>query len=210
MRKIYYRYFFILLLILIGLIPIVNVSGLAQRKAVKVDTTFWAENVLYSTPYYKVRETPEVDSLVKQMEGLGKIQMYPGDQKILKVYKTIATSDTMEYYARPYIPKGTGTFASYLGGNEGFIHYLQTHMQAAGNLKVSSKKDTAIVVAKIYINFLIEKNGTISDVKLTNDIDHQTDVELVRVIKLSVWKPAIINGQPVASGYDMPIEFVKK
>lgn len=116
--------------------------------------------------------------------------------------------DTVIYYASAYITNGT--FASYPGGDAGFIKYLQSHMRPMGNLKVAALNDTANAVAKVHINFEIEKDGTIPDVRLTKDIDHQTDGEMVRIIKLSVWKPAIQNDQPVADGYGMYIWFIKK
>jgi len=119
-----------------------------------------------------------------------------------------AVADTLEYHSSPYVTNGT--FASYPGGDIAFVRFLQLHMQPVGNLKVSTAVDTDDKVAEIYVNFQIEKDGKISDVKFSKDVDHQTDVEMVRVIKHSVWKPAVNNGQPVAGGYTMLVVLVNR
>jgi hypothetical protein len=115
--------------------------------------------------------------------------------------------DTLEYFASPYgknlVP------ANYPGGKQAFINFLTAHMQLPGNLSIS---DTAQnnAVDHVYANFEIEKDGTVSGVNLVHNGKYKIDAELARCIKLSVWKPATINGQPVRGGYNIPIYIISK
>ncbi|MGQ7945582.1 energy transducer TonB [Flavobacterium sp. WC2509] len=59
---------------------------------------------------------------------------------------------------------------------------------------------------KIYISFIIEKDGSLTDIKSTKDIGFGTGEEGVRVVKLSPkWMPGKIDGNPVRVSYSLPI-----
>ncbi|MBB1192611.1 regulatory sensor-transducer, BlaR1/MecR1 family protein [Flavobacterium sp. SOK18b] len=88
---------------------------------------------------------------------------------------------------KPDFPGGMMEFYKFVGQN------FKTPEQA--NLK-----------GKVYITFIIEKDGSISDVKNIRDIGFGTGDEAVRVIKLSPkWLPGKMNGVPVRVMYSLPI-----
>jgi beta-lactamase regulating signal transducer with metallopeptidase domain len=59
---------------------------------------------------------------------------------------------------------------------------------------------------KVYITFIIEKDGSLSDFKVLRDIGYGTGEEAVRVLKLSPnWNPGTINNKPVRTLYSLPI-----
>jgi hypothetical protein len=59
---------------------------------------------------------------------------------------------------------------------------------------------------KVYVTFMVEKNGTLSDIKVLRDIGYKTGEEAIRVLKLSPkWIPAKKNGKPVRWQYSFPI-----
>ena len=59
---------------------------------------------------------------------------------------------------------------------------------------------------KVKLQFIIEKDGTLSDIKAVEDIGYGTGEEAVRVIKLSPkWLPGSNNGLPVRVLYKLPI-----
>jgi len=59
---------------------------------------------------------------------------------------------------------------------------------------------------KIYVTFMVEKDGTLSNIKVLRDIGHGTGEEAIRVLKLSPkWIPAKKNGKPVRWQYSFPI-----
>lgn len=64
----------------------------------------------------------------------------------------------------------------------------------------------------IVVQFIIEKDGSLSDIKVLRDLGHGTGEEAVRVVGLSEkWKPGIQNGKPVRVRYTLPIQIdIKK
>ncbi len=61
---------------------------------------------------------------------------------------------------------------------------------------------------KVYIAFIVEKNGSLSDFKVVRGIGGGCDEEAIRVLRTSTaWKPGMANGKPVRTSYVLPITF---
>ena len=59
---------------------------------------------------------------------------------------------------------------------------------------------------KLIIDFIIEKDGSLSNLKIVQDMGYGTANEIIRVMNMSPkWKPAIKDGKPARSNYTMPI-----
>jgi TonB-like protein len=57
----------------------------------------------------------------------------------------------------------------------------------------------------IFVNFIIEKDGSVSNSKVLRDFGYGSGKELERVLKLSPnWIPAIKDGNPVRCLYSIP------
>ncbi len=60
----------------------------------------------------------------------------------------------------------------------------------------------------IIVNFNVEKNGSLSNIKTDKKIGFGIDEEAIRVIKLTKsWTPAMQNGKAVKVAYSIPIKF---
>ena len=58
------------------------------------------------------------------------------------------------------------------------------------------------------MNFVIEKDGSITDVKVLRGVDPALDKEAIRVIKsMPKWKPGKQRGKPVRVSFNLPITF---
>ena len=92
--------------------------------------------------------------------------------------------------------------ASFPGGEKAFDNYLLKALrypQTARDLKVQGK---------VFLTFVLEKNGSLSDVKVVKGIGNGCDEEAVRVIKASPkWIPARQRGHIVRQQYNVPIRF---
>lgn len=67
------------------------------------------------------------------------------------------------------------------------------------------------IQGKVYVQFVVEKNGAISDVKVLRGRDQDLDKEAVRVVKsMPNWIPGKMNGQAVRVYYTIPINFQLK
>lgn len=64
------------------------------------------------------------------------------------------------------------------------------------------------IQGKVFIQFVIEKDGSITDVKVVRGVDASLDKEAIRVVKaMPKWKPGKQRGKPVRVSYTLPINF---
>jgi TonB family protein len=64
------------------------------------------------------------------------------------------------------------------------------------------------VQGRVIVAFVVEKDGSLSDIKVIKGIGDGCDEEAVRIIGLSPhWSPAAQNGRPVRVAYSLPITF---
>ncbi len=64
------------------------------------------------------------------------------------------------------------------------------------------------IEGRVYVKFIVGKNGQIRDAKLLNSIGGGCDEEALNAVKnMPKWKPAENLGEPVASYFTLPIKF---
>lgn len=67
------------------------------------------------------------------------------------------------------------------------------------------------VSGKIYVSFIIEKDGSLTNLKVLRDIGYGTGKEAIRVLLLSPkWLPGELNGEKVRCNFLMPININSK
>lgn len=79
----------------------------------------------------------------------------------------------------------------------------------SGNLQYPEKARQAGKQGKVYTQFVVNKNGNVSDVKvLRSSGTKELDVEAVRVVRsMPAWKPGKVKGKDVACSFVVPIVF---
>lgn len=83
------------------------------------------------------------------------------------------------------------------GGVEAFYKFI------AKNYKMPNVKRLS---GKVYVNYTIDTDGSIIDIKVLRDIGYGTGEEAIRVLQnCPKWKPAEQNGQKVRCMYSLPI-----
>ena len=88
------------------------------------------------------------------------------------------------------------------GGVEALYKYL------AENIKYPEKAKNNKVEGRVYITFVIEKDGSVSDAKVLRSVNEELDAEALRVINaMPKWKPGTQRGVPVRVQYNIPIYF---
>jgi len=88
------------------------------------------------------------------------------------------------------------------GGIAKFYKYL------SGAIKYPELAQERNVQGKVFLSFVVEKNGALSDVMITRGLGSGTDEEALRVIKASPkWHPGIQNGLPVRVKYNINVNF---
>jgi protein TonB len=93
-------------------------------------------------------------------------------------------------------------FPEFEGGMKAWAKYLQR------NLRYPDLAEQNGVQGKVIINFIVERDGSISNVTVVNGPGYGLNDEAVRVIKKSPnWKPGRQNGQNVRVRFSIPIGF---
>ena len=60
----------------------------------------------------------------------------------------------------------------------------------------------------VNVEFVVEADGSVTNVKVVRGVDELLDEEAVRVVSVSPkWRPAIKNGEKVRVKYSLPVEF---
>ncbi len=78
----------------------------------------------------------------------------------------------------------------------------------AKNVKYPQLAQENGIQGKVFIKFVIEKDGSITDVQVSRGVDASLDKEAVRVIKaMPKWKPGKQRGKAVRVSYTLPINF---
>ncbi|MFD2286641.1 TonB family protein [Pedobacter petrophilus] len=97
---------------------------------------------------------------------------------------------------------GVDEYPEFTGGMKAFTKYMER------NLRYPSQAQDDGVQGKVFVSFVVEKDGSITDVKVLRGIGFGCDEEAVKVIRKSpLWKPGKNKGRPVRVRYNMPINF---
>jgi protein TonB len=90
----------------------------------------------------------------------------------------------------------------YPGGDEARLNFLRS------NVKYPQMAREAGIQGTIYVGFIVEKDGEITQVKILRGIGGGCDEEAIRVTKMMPkWKPGKQRGKEVRVSYQMPIKF---
>lgn len=88
------------------------------------------------------------------------------------------------------------------GGMEAMIQFFSTNIQYPADAKKQK------IDGRVLVNFVIEKDGSITDVKVMKPGFPSLDAEAVRVVKMMPkWKPGYQKGQAVRVLFALPISF---
>jgi len=92
----------------------------------------------------------------------------------------------------------------FAGGNKALIQYL------SDNIKYPEEAKANNTMGKVLISFVVEKDGSVDNVKVVRGIDPNLDSEALRVVRSlpDFEKPGIKNGKEVAVNYMVPINFM--
>lgn len=78
----------------------------------------------------------------------------------------------------------------------------------AKNIKYPESAANNGVQGRVVLRFVVEKDGSVSDVQVVKKVDPALDKEAVRVVSsMDKWKPGKQRGKPVRSRFTLPVQF---
>jgi TonB family protein len=89
------------------------------------------------------------------------------------------------------------------GGEAALMRYLQENIQYPAEAAKNN------IQGRVIVQFVVEKDGHIGEVKVVRPVSEELDAEAVRVIKtLPDFEPGRQNGEAVAVWYTVPVSFI--
>lgn len=108
------------------------------------------------------------------------------------VYNEVNEIDKVD--EKPSFPGGESAMKSYLNSNVKYPDVAQENG----------------VQGRVIVQFIIEKDGSISDVKISRSVDPSLDREALRVVKaMPKWNPGKVNGIPVRVKNEVPVQLLR-
>ena len=90
----------------------------------------------------------------------------------------------------------------YPGGMQAMIEFLQT------NMKYPEDAAKQKVEGRVMVQFVVETDGSVSDVHVAKQVFPSLDAEAIRVVQaMPKWTPGKNGGQVVRVKYNLPIVF---
>ena len=88
------------------------------------------------------------------------------------------------------------------GGDMAMMEFLSK------NIKYPVEAQKKELQGRVVVSFVVEKDGSLSDVKVAKSVDPQLDEEALRVVKsMPNWTPGMHNGKTVRVKYYVPITY---
>ena len=122
----------------------------------------------------------------------------------LKYIKDVITGEFMDGYDIPEsdVVMFADVMPEYPGGTNAMFDFIRK------NVKYPESAKEKGIEGRVYVNFVIDKDGSISDIKVLRGLCKEIDEEAVRVVKaMPKWNPGMQDGEPVRVQYTLPFYF---
>lgn len=149
----------------------------------------------------KAAEVVEEIAVVKDLKDkvISKVDMKGDPDAILTIEKpgTSIGAVIEEVDNSVYSVAGIEVKPEYPGGIEKFYQFVQKNYRMPEEDGLNGK---------VFVSFVVEKDGSLTDIKVLRDIGYGTGKEAIRVLKSTPkWSPGEQNGKKVRCTYSLPI-----
>jgi protein TonB len=143
-----------------------------------------------------VEEPPKIKEIENKKVGDENIKGDPDAELTVEPVGN-GPKDVIEDDNKVYNMAGIEVKPEFPGGIDKFYKYV------GSNYKTPDEEG---LNGKVYVSFTVEKDGSLTDIKVLRDIGYGTGAEAIRVLKRSPrWAPAEQNGRKVRCSYQIPI-----
>ena len=149
--------------------------------------------------------------------NLDEIEVKQDDEKRENEVKTSDLNDESQKNDAPVVPEDeeeeeektiftvVESAPSFPGGDEALYKYL------AENIKYPQLARDNGFQGKVYLTFVVERDGSITDIKVLRDIGGGCGAEATRVVKsMPKWTPGKQRGKAVRVQFNLPVNFKLK
>ena len=199
----------------------VELQSLAEKKEIKeekkddpevekVEIERVKSSVAFTVPEIKKDEEVKEDQEMKSQDELSETNTAIGAFTVEGNDETAEVKHVEEKIAEPEPVKEEETkvfdvveqMPSFPGGPSALMQYLSS------NIKYPVVAEENGVQGRVVCTFVVERDGSITDVRVVKSVDPSLDKEAVRVVKsMPKWIPGKQNGSAVRVKYTVPVTF---
>lgn len=149
----------------------------------------------------EVEDIPEVEDVKKKNPQLT-VQSEETKKRIISKANNRLQED-QEFLSKIYL--AVDKRPEPLGGYDNFDEYLKR------NMEYPKKAERNKIEGVVYVQFIVNRDGTISNAKTTTNLGYGLEEEAVRLIQdYPSWEPGLLNSRKVNVQTSLPIWFVNQ
>ncbi len=156
-------------------------------------------------PQEKVEELPKSEELHLVDEDVELSQEQPEQQEILEKPEKADEEEqpeVVDMYNEPVDFRVVEDLPQFPGGASEFMKWLTK------NLKYPISAQKRMVKGRVVAQFIVNTDGSVSDLELTEHLDISCDQEVLRVLRLMPkWQAGMMNAKPCRTKVSIPIIF---
>ncbi|MCR5068199.1 MAG: energy transducer TonB [Prevotella sp.] len=144
------------------------------------------------------------DEILSTNTAIGAFDVKGNDEagEVLKAKEVIATEPVKPKEEENKVFDVVEQMPSFPGGQGALMNYLNS------NIKYPVIAEENGIQGRVVVQFVVGKDGSISNVHVVKSVDPSLDKEAVRVVKnMPRWIPGKQNGQSVTVRYTLPVTF---
>lgn len=179
-----------------------NVEKVVEK--VKSSVKFTAPEIKKDNEVRPEDEMKSQDEIMSSKLSVGSFDVKGNDEggEVLKAKEVIATEPVKPKEEENKVFDVVEQMPSFPGGTAALMNYL------GQNIKYPVIAEENGIQGRVIVQFVVGKDGHISDVRVAKSVDPSLDKEAVRVVKgMPRWIPGKQNGQAVTVRYTLPVTF---
>ena len=170
---------------------------------VKSSVKFTAPEIKKDDEVKPEDEIKSQDDLAKTNTAIGAFDVKGNDEaegEVLKAKEVVVDEKPKEEETKVF--DVVEQMPSFPGGDAELMKYLSSH------IKYPVVAEENGIQGRVIATFVVERDGSISDVKVIKSVDPSLDKEAIRVLKsMPKWIPGRQNGSAVRVKYTVPVTF---
>lgn len=187
-----------------------------KQKQVKVEPEKVVEQVKSSIKFTApvIKKDSEVkpedelktqDQIMETKTAIGSFDVKGNDDvngEVLKAKEVIAQPEPPKHEEESKVFDVVEQMPSFPGGQGALLEYLASHVK----YPVVAQENG--VQGRVVVSFVVERDGSITDVRVVRSVDPSLDREAARVVSsMPRWTPGKQNGSAVRVKYNVPVSF---
>ena len=149
-------------------------------------------------------ELKSQDEIMNSKVAVGALNVVGNDEsgEVLKAKEVIATEPVKPKEEENKVFDVVEQMPSYPGGMGALMQYLSSH------IKYPAIAEENGIQGRVICTFVVERDGSITDVRIAKSVDPSLDKEAMRVVStMPKWIPGKQNGSAVRVKYTLPVTF---